>query len=68
VFFSFDENKVHQLMSTGASLERFGERDLVFMKHCFNKKQERKGFRSMIAGSFIKSIESNHFYQINFIK
>ena len=30
--FSFNENKVLQLMSAGASLERFGERDLVFIK------------------------------------
>ena len=30
------------------------------------QKQERKGFRSMIARSFIKSIESNQFNQIPF--
>ena len=30
--FSFYENKVLQLMSAGASLERFGDKDLVFIK------------------------------------
>ena len=30
--FSFYEKKVFQLMSDGAILERFGERDLVFIK------------------------------------
>ena len=39
--FSLYENKVFQLMSAGASLERFGERHLVFIKwrlckNCFN--------------------------------
>ena len=42
MFFSFYENKVLQLMSAGASLERFGKRYFVFIKwrsckHCFKK-------------------------------
>ena len=41
--FSLYENKVLQLMPAGASLERFGEKDLVFIKwrvrrHCFKNK------------------------------
>ena len=40
VFFSLYENKVLQLMFAGASLERFGEKDIVFInwrshRHCF---------------------------------
>ena len=31
-YFSLYKNKVLQLMSAGDSLERFGERDLVFIK------------------------------------
>jgi hypothetical protein len=43
VSFSFHENKVLQLMPAGASLERFGEKTLVFIKgrlcrHCLKNK------------------------------
>ena len=34
----------------------------------YKRKQEREGFRSMIARSFIKSIESSQLNQINWIK
>ena len=32
VFFSVYENKVLQMMLGGASLERFGEKDIVFIR------------------------------------
>ena len=41
---------------------RYSETPILWLK------QERKGFRSMIARSFIKSISSYQLNQINFIK
>ena len=41
-------------------------RPILYLEIEVKIKQERKGFRSMIARSFIKSIESNQFNQIPF--
>jgi hypothetical protein len=58
--FSVDENKVLQLMSVGASLERFGEQDLVFSRklciHCFKNEWTLAGFYYVKKQNFLWEI------------
>ena len=50
--FSVYENKVLQLMSAGASLERFGEKDLVFLKVKIVQTLHRGAFSNFLSGEF----------------
>ena len=53
--FSVYENKVLQLMSAGARLERFGEKDLVFIKwHCSRNEWTYQFLLIFICRAFMK--------------
>ena len=53
----FAQKKLHQIVDQALVESETNARKI--------EKQERKGFRSMIARSLIKSIESNQLNQIN---